>query len=626
MVVLSLFDGIASGKVALERAGIHVDKYYACEVKTYAIKCAKANHPDIIHVGRIENWKDWIHTIETPDLIIGGSPCFVKGTKVITDKEYKNIEDVVVGDMVLTHKGNYKKVLRIGHQVSKTMLVDACGSLTTETTANHPYYVKTRCREWNSDTRKYDTHFSRPYWKDAGKLIKDDFVAMPIIQKEENPRSLDEQTCWILGRYIADGHIAWGEKCKESDGYRHPRVILSIGEAKLDDTKRCLEGLNFSVLKHTQSVYRVVISSKKLALMIKDIGCGEGAINKTIPMELINLPVHLLKAVLDGYMSGDGCYTGGRYKASTVSKELAMSLQLVVAKVLHVNTTIYCLERPRTTVIEGRTVNQKDTWNVEWMLETQKPRVAIIEDKCIWQPLHKIVDTGREATVYNIEVEDDNSYTANGVVVHNCQGFSSSGKQEAFDDRNSILFYTFADIVKYVQSVNPFVKFLMENVQMHNVYVGVINYILGVKAIQINSALVSAQERKRLYWCNWNVPCQPEDKHIMLYDVLDKTRNWYPLKSWMHKENQKGDVRSDRLRSVVSDKAFCITAHKTHPQNHYLSEDGTRMTYLTVPEIEKLQTLPEGYCSMLSEAEAFDVVGNGWTVDVIVHLLKYMNQ
>lgn len=281
MVVLSLFDGIASGKVALERAGIHVDTYYACEVKTYAIKCAKANHPDIIHVGRIENWKDWIHTIPTPDLIIGGSPC---------------------------------------------------------------------------------------------------------------------------------------------------------------------------------------------------------------------------------------------------------------------------------------------------------------------------------------------------------QGFSSSGKQEAFDDRNSVLFYTFADIVKYVQSVNPFVKFLMENVQMHNVYVGVINYILGVKAIQINSALVSAQERKRLYWCNWSVPCQPDDKHIMLYDVLDKTRNWYPLKSWMHKENQKGDVRSDRLRSVVSDKSFCITAHKTHPQNHYLSEDGKRMTYLTVEEIERLQTLPEGYCSMLSEAEAFDVVGNGWTVDVIVHLLKYMNQ
>ena len=57
-----------------------------------------------------------------------------------------------------------------------------------------------------------------------------------------------------------------GEKCKESDGYRHPQVILSIGEAKLDDTKRCLEGLNFSVLKHTQSVYRVVISSKETCI------------------------------------------------------------------------------------------------------------------------------------------------------------------------------------------------------------------------------------------------------------------------------------------------------------------------------------------------------------------------
>jgi hypothetical protein len=109
---------------------------------------------------------------------------------------------------------------------------------------------------------------------------------------------------------------------------------------------------------------------------------------------------------------------------------------------------------------------------------------------------------------------------------------------------------------------------------------------IGVK-LQINSALVSAQERKRLYWCNWSVPCQPEDKHIMLYDVLDKTRNWYPLKSWMYKENQKGDVRSDRLRSVVSDKSFCITAHKTHLR--ILLVRGLQGDVLTVPEIERLQ-------------------------------------
>ena len=204
-----------------------------------------------------------------------------------------------------------------------------------------------------------------------------------------------------------------------------------------------------------------------------------------------------------------------------------------------------------------------------------------------------------------------------------CQGFSIAGAREAFDDRNSILFYTFADIVKYVQVKNPKVKFLMENVQMHNVYVGVISYILGVKPILINSALVSAQERKRLYWCNWHVANQPIDKQVMLRDVLDKERNWYTLKPWM-KEGGDGKSKSryERLRNVASDKAFCITAHKTHPQNHYLSEDGTRMTYLTVAEIEKLQTLPEGYCNMLSEAEAFDVVGNGWTVDVIVHLLS----
>lgn len=73
IVVLSLFDGCACAKVALDRAGIPVDTYYASEIDKYAIKVALKNHPDIIQLGNISHWQTW--DIKQPDLIIGGSPC-----------------------------------------------------------------------------------------------------------------------------------------------------------------------------------------------------------------------------------------------------------------------------------------------------------------------------------------------------------------------------------------------------------------------------------------------------------------------------------------------------------------------------------------------------------------------
>ena len=73
MRVLSLFDGISCGKVALDRAGIPVTEYYASEIDKYAITVSKANHPTIHHLGDVNNWRSW--GIPRPDLIIGGSPC-----------------------------------------------------------------------------------------------------------------------------------------------------------------------------------------------------------------------------------------------------------------------------------------------------------------------------------------------------------------------------------------------------------------------------------------------------------------------------------------------------------------------------------------------------------------------
>ncbi len=100
-----------------------------------------------------------------------------------------------------------------------------------------------------------------------------------------------------------------------------------------------------------------------------------------------------------------------------------------------------------------------------------------------------------------------------------CQGFSFSGKQLTFDDPRSRLFFVFVDILNHIRSVNPKVKFLLENVRMKKEYQQIISNSVNVEAMMINSSLVSAQDRKRLYWFNWTA-LQPEDKYILLKDII----------------------------------------------------------------------------------------------------------
>lgn len=101
-----------------------------------------------------------------------------------------------------------------------------------------------------------------------------------------------------------------------------------------------------------------------------------------------------------------------------------------------------------------------------------------------------------------------------------CQGFSFAGKQLAFDDPRSALFFEYVKILEALKKTNPNIKFLLENVKMKKEHLAVISEQLGVEPIFINSALVSAQNRQRYYWCNWKVK-QPEDKHIYLKDIIE---------------------------------------------------------------------------------------------------------
>lgn len=106
-----------------------------------------------------------------------------------------------------------------------------------------------------------------------------------------------------------------------------------------------------------------------------------------------------------------------------------------------------------------------------------------------------------------------------------CQGFSFAGKQLAFDDPRSVLFFEYVRILKELQMVNPDVKFLLENVRMKKEHQDIISSYLGVEPIMINNSLVSAQNRVRYYWTNIPGVTQPEDKGILLKDIVHENIN-----------------------------------------------------------------------------------------------------
>lgn len=151
---------------------------------------------------------------------------------------------------------------------------------------------------------------------------------------------------------------------------------------------------------------------------------------------------------------------------------------------------------------------------------------------------------------------------------------------------------------------------------------------LGVEPIMINSGLVSAQNRKRMYWTNIPGVKLPEDKHIKLYEVIDfSLQQFRPIGKWVW--TYWGDKRKiDMLKDVRSEKSHTLTTSATHSMGYYLNEDKTQYCTLSVEAWEKLQTLPSGYVDNVDvkKGSKYKGIGNGWTVDVIAHILSYIEK
>ena len=197
-----------------------------------------------------------------------------------------------------------------------------------------------------------------------------------------------------------------------------------------------------------------------------------------------------------------------------------------------------------------------------------------------------------------------------------CQWFSNAGKGLNFSDPRSKLFFEF---VRILNEAKPR-YFLLENVKMKKEWQNIISeHLFGIQPVEIDSALVSAQRRKRLYrvWKrdeDWSysqvIVSQPIDKGIFLRDstLYGENKIWqYPrwFNEWWIKEG----------------KSTTLSSHWWQ-YNNFIVGDMTWLRSITPIECERLQTLPDNYTAGVSNSQRYKMLGNGWTVDVIAHIFS----
>lgn len=207
-----------------------------------------------------------------------------------------------------------------------------------------------------------------------------------------------------------------------------------------------------------------------------------------------------------------------------------------------------------------------------------------------------------------------------------CQGFSFAGKQLAFDDPRSKLFFVYVDILNHIKAVNPDVKFLLENVKMKKEYLNVISSYLGVNPKFINSEICSATSRPRYYWCSVAISCPNPINvgfiDIVRNDLIQMSEGWH---SWWGK-NKEWQLKKGYSKVLTgADKGVCMTARQYASWNgNFIELSPGVFAKPNNKALSRLCGAPSGYLDSVSQRQAELLVGNGWTVDVITHIFRSM--
>lgn len=368
-----------------------------------------------------------------------GFPCFAKGTYILTEKGYIPIEDVSVGDKVLTHKGRWRKVTATMHRDGARLWdVNGFGILPTRTTAEHPYYV---------------TKPDQPMEFKKVEQLDDSWYSTMVLPDAESD-GYSKEMWWIIGRYLADG---W--RVERKDRPSGGRIVFAISDDKRTEfEQRLREAKLHGTYTKERTCGKYHVCNNQLYEYLEKF--GKYAHGKRIPREALCLPREKAKYFFDGYMSGDG--RSDREEATSTSAALILGMCIIAQRLGKSVPAVYYTRRDEKCVIQGRECRQRDTYTFRISSKSVKGHYRA---RYVCRELYQPTESDDFGTVYNISVEEDNSYVANGAIVHNCQDISVAGKQAGFQGNRSSLFFRVMYLVGQLKEEDKPAYLFIENVK-----------------------------------------------------------------------------------------------------------------------------------------------------------------
>ncbi|MCW2936673.1 MAG: hypothetical protein JWM19_7635, partial [Actinomycetia bacterium] len=384
-----------------------------------------------------------------------------------------------------------------------------------ETTAEHPFWSRSISSRWNNLKRSYERVWADPEWLPAADLAHKGWaipsacepLAVPEVPGWQDNMGAD--FWWLVGRWLGDGWVRRRKARTPSESFPHvPRyrpgpaacircgrparpngqypwlvsdscspacraaikwarrtaptgssvvICCDFGEiAEIQQQRMHSIGLAPTVSRQRTTARLTIFGDALVDWLTANFGAGAAA--KHLPGWAFGMATEHRAALLAGYVSADGHTrtATGEQGATTTSKALAVGLMNLVTG-LGCTPTLNFVTRPAEHVIEGRHVTQQSWWQVRWRdVKTSQVRRT---DGHLWTQVREVKPGRSNVPVYNLEVEEDNTFTADGIVVHNCQGFSVAGRMDPDDPRSRHVF-NFLDVVALVRPR----AFVMENV------------------------------------------------------------------------------------------------------------------------------------------------------------------
>lgn len=396
MKYVSIFSGIEAATVAWQPLGWEPLAF--SEIDPFPSTVLQHHYPDIPNLGDIAKI-DWNPYKGQADLVVGGSPCFPAGTLILTSEHLKPIEEIKVGDMVLTHRNRWRRVTATGSKIADTIVLRGNGVSSLECTPNHPFYARTRVHRESGYGYEY-----KQEWIPATDMVGRQWLNMnaatePLpVPALPDGVSLTEPFLRLIGTW------------------------LSLGQSS------SLPAFRFD----SQSINRWVM---------KQFGGKE----KHIPSWVYGLSENLRISLLEGYFQR---MDSVRYAQPCSGMQLLVGMKILAAGAGYRSSILY---------EENPSIHSTGTYRIKF--NTSPIDSDDFDDDGYWGRVNEKTVGRSNVLVYNLEVEDDHSYVAAGIAVHNCQSFSVAGKREGLAGASGLMF----EYIRAVRELRPR-WFVWENV------------------------------------------------------------------------------------------------------------------------------------------------------------------